>query len=49
MLVLFGREPSGQGFTSDRRALFQVVSDQPITKAAPLLPVRLRRRLSAHW
>lgn len=49
MLALFGREPSGQGGTSDRRALFQVVSDKPITKAAPLLPVRLRRRFSANW
>jgi predicted O-methyltransferase YrrM len=49
MLALFGREPSGQGPTSDRRALFQVVSDRPIIKAAPLFPIRLRRRLSANW
>jgi predicted O-methyltransferase YrrM len=49
MLALFGREPSGQGATSDRRALFQLVADRPITKAAPLLPVRWRRRLSANW
>jgi len=49
MLALFGREPSGQGATGDRRALFQVVADRPISKAAPLLPVRLRRRLSANW
>lgn len=49
MLALFGREPSGQVGTSDRRALFQVMSDKPITKAAPLLPVRLRRRLSSTW
>lgn len=49
MLALFGREPSGKGGMSDRRALFQVVGDKKITKAPPLFPVRLRRRLAAKW
>jgi predicted O-methyltransferase YrrM len=49
MLALFGREPSGKGGMSDRRALFQVVADKKITKAPPLFPVRLRRRLAAKW
>ncbi len=49
MLALFGREPSGKGDMSDRRALFQVVGDEKIAKAPPLFPVRLRRRLAAKW
>jgi predicted O-methyltransferase YrrM len=49
LLALFGREPSGRGGMTDRRALFQVVGDQPLMKAAPLPPVRLRRRLSSTW
>jgi predicted O-methyltransferase YrrM len=49
MLALFGREPSGKGDMSDRRALFQVVGDKKIIKAPPLFPVRLRRRLAAKW
>jgi predicted O-methyltransferase YrrM len=49
MLALFGREPSGKGGMSDRRALFQVVGDEQIRKPPPLFPVRLRRRLAASW
>lgn len=49
MLALFGREPSGKGDSTDRRALFQVVSDEKITKAAPLFPTRLRRKLASKW
>lgn len=49
LLALFGREPSGKGGTSDRRALYQIAGDQAIAKPAPLLPVRWRRRLAARW
>lgn len=49
LLALFGREPSGQVGTSDRRALFQVVGADLLVKPAPLFPVRLRRRLSSTW
>ena len=49
MLAMFGREPAGRTDTADRRALLQVVADGPIAKAAPLLPKRARRRLSARW
>ena len=49
LLALFGREPSGKGGMSDRRAIFQVVGDKQIRKSLPLLPVRLRRRLAARW
>ena len=49
LIALFGREPSGHGDMTDRRALFQVVGPEPVTRARPLPPVRLRRRLSARW
>lgn len=49
LLALVGREPSGKGGKTDRRALFQVVSDHKIRKAPPLFPVRLRRRLTRKW
>jgi predicted O-methyltransferase YrrM len=49
VLALFGREPSGRGGMSDRRALVQVVGDKEIRKAAPLFPVWLRRKLAAQW
>jgi predicted O-methyltransferase YrrM len=49
LIALFGREPSGKGDMTDRRALFQVVGGEQIKKAPPLLPVRLRRRLAARW
>ena len=49
LLAWFVREPSGKGGATDRRALFQVVGDNPLIKPAPLLPVRLRRRLAAKW
>jgi hypothetical protein len=49
MLAMFGREPAGHTDTADRRALLQVVADDPIAKAAPLLPKRAWRRLSARW
>jgi Methyltransferase domain len=49
LIALFGREPSGKGDMTDRRALFQVVGAEQLKKAPPLLPVRLRRRLAARW
>jgi predicted O-methyltransferase YrrM len=49
LLAYFGREPSGKGPMTDRRALFQVVGDAPLEKARPLPLVRWRRRLSARW
>jgi hypothetical protein len=47
LLALFGRSPSGKGARTDRRALFQVVTDEPLRPAQPLAPTRLRRRLFA--
>jgi predicted O-methyltransferase YrrM len=49
LLALFGREPAGRTDTTDRRALLQVVSDEPMAKARPLLPRRARRLLSSRW
>ncbi|MFI6920712.1 hypothetical protein ACIBIZ_12235 [Nonomuraea spiralis] len=49
LLAVFGREPSGKGDMTDRRALFQVIGDERHTKAPPLLPVRLRRKLASTW
>lgn len=49
MLAMFGREPAGRTVTTDRRALLQVVSDEPITKPPALLPKRARRYLSSRW
>jgi hypothetical protein len=49
LLAWFVREPSGKGGATDRRALFQVVGETPLTKAAPLFPTRLRRRLASTW
>jgi predicted O-methyltransferase YrrM len=49
LIALFGREPSGKGEMTDRRALFQVIGDEHLTKAPPLFPTRLRRRLAAKW
>jgi hypothetical protein len=46
MLAMFSREPAGRTDTTDRRVLFQVVAADPIAKAAPLLPKRVRRRLT---
>lgn len=45
LLAMFGREPSGDGGTTDRRALFQVLGDVELREVPPLAPVRLRRRL----
>jgi hypothetical protein len=47
LLALFGRGPSGKGARTDRRALVQVVTGEPISPAPPLAPTRLRRRLLA--
>jgi hypothetical protein len=47
LLALFGRGPSGKGARTDRRALFQIVTDEPIPPAPPLAPTKLRRRLLA--
>jgi predicted O-methyltransferase YrrM len=49
LVALFGREPSGKGTMTDRRALFQVIAEDTVRKAPPLLPVRLRRRIAARW
>ncbi|MEU4674268.1 TylF/MycF/NovP-related O-methyltransferase [Amycolatopsis sp. NPDC023774] len=49
MLAFFGREPSGKGDMTDRRAIFQVVGEKTLRKAPPLFPIRLRRRLAATW
>jgi len=49
LLAYFVREPSGKGGRTDRRALFQVVGDQQLTKAPPLPLVKWRRRLSSTW
>lgn len=47
LLGLFGRGPSGRGAQTDRRALVQVVTDEPVRPAPPLAPTGLRRRLLA--
>jgi hypothetical protein len=49
MLAMFGREPSGRGARSDRRALFQVVGDTELRKAPALFPTRIRRKLATNW
>jgi predicted O-methyltransferase YrrM len=49
MLACFGREPSGKGGMTDRRALFQVVGDAALSKAAPLPLIRWRRRVLTRW
>lgn len=49
LLALFGREPSGYGDRTDRRAIVQVVGEEKVTTAPPLFPVRLRRGLAAKW
>ncbi len=49
LIALFGREPSGNGDLTDRRALFQVIGDGELRKASPLAPARFRRRLAARW
>lgn len=49
LVAMFGREPSGNGERTDRRALFQVVGSDKITKAPPLFRVRLRRRLGTWY
>lgn len=49
LLAYFVREPSGKGGRTDRRALFQVVGDQRLTKAPPLPLVKWRRRLASTW
>ncbi|MGW6504969.1 TylF/MycF/NovP-related O-methyltransferase [Nonomuraea angiospora] len=49
LVAVFGREPSGKGEMTDRRALFQVIGDERYVKAPPLLPVRLRRKLASTW
>jgi hypothetical protein len=47
LLALFGREPAGRGDMTDRRALLQVIGDAQLAKAPPLLPIRIRRKLSS--
>lgn len=47
LIALFGREPSGKGEMTDRRALFQVIGNREVKKVPPLFPTRLRRKLGA--
>lgn len=47
LVALFGREPSGKGDMTDRRALFQVIGTREVKKVPPLFPTRLRRKLGA--
>lgn len=49
LIALFGREPSGKGDMTDRRALFQVIGDRELKKAPPLFLTRARRKLMARW
>lgn len=49
LVALFGREPSGKGAMTDRRALVQVVGAGPVRRVPPLFPVRVRRRIAATW
>ncbi|WP_322761613.1 TylF/MycF/NovP-related O-methyltransferase [Frankia sp. Cr2] len=49
LIALFGRESSGHGGLTDRRALFQVIGDKQIQEPPPLFPKRLRRRLTSRW
>jgi predicted O-methyltransferase YrrM len=49
LVAVFGREPSGKGDMTDRRALFQVIGERKRQKPPPLLPVRLRRKLMSRW
>ncbi|MFI6324210.1 TylF/MycF/NovP-related O-methyltransferase [Nonomuraea sp. NPDC050556] len=49
LLALFGREPSGKGDMTDRRALFQVLGSQQVAKSPPLLLTRTRRKLMSRW
>jgi predicted O-methyltransferase YrrM len=49
LLAMFGREPAGRGDMTDRRALLQVIGDARLAKAPPLMPVRIRRKLTSRW
>lgn len=49
LLAVFGREPSGKGDMTDRRALFQVIGEEDLSKSPPLFPTRLRRKLLSTW
>lgn len=49
LLALFGREPSGKGDRSDRRAIFQLIGSNSLRKAPPLPLTRLRRKLLSRW
>ncbi|MFD1541292.1 TylF/MycF/NovP-related O-methyltransferase [Nonomuraea guangzhouensis] len=49
LVAMFGREPSGKGDMTDRRALFQVIGAREVRKVPPLFPARLRRKLAANW
>lgn len=49
MLAMFGREPAGRTETTDRRAILQVIGEDQIATARPLLPRRARRKLASRW
>ena len=49
LIGLFGREPSGGGDRTDRRAIFQVVGGGPVPRLPAPLPARIRRRLMSRW
>ncbi|MGI5131324.1 TylF/MycF/NovP-related O-methyltransferase [Pseudonocardia sp. CA-107938] len=49
LIAWFGREPSGKGAMSDRRALFQVIGDERRTGPRALFPTRVRRKLASRW
>jgi predicted O-methyltransferase YrrM len=49
LLALFGREPSGDGEMTDRRALLQVFGEATLAVAPPLMPKRVRRKLMSGW
>lgn len=49
LLALFGREPSGKGQRTDRRAIFQLVGSTSLRKAPALTPTRFLRKVTSRW
>ena len=46
---MFARQPSGKGDMTDRRALFQVISTDPLVRYQPSIPARALRKLRSLW